>query len=179
MAERSKAPDSRLPYSLIAREHSGPRLRAWVQIPLLTNIFWCRQLQILNFIFSVILSINNLVFNCFCKGLIFNLLLIWFRNYFLQLYNFIWLYFQHFIKVHIEILELLYFRSAATGQTSFRSVDPEPVSSSVQYPVCFIPKFPVSANPNIRREALGTFRDASALGSCRILSAGKLEHEQR
>jgi hypothetical protein len=89
MAERSKAPDSRLPYSLIAREHSGPRLRAWVQIPLLTNIFLCRQSQILYFIFLVILNINNLVFNCFYFGLLFNLMLIWFRNYFLQLYNFI------------------------------------------------------------------------------------------
>ncbi len=30
------------PYSLIVREHSGPRLRAWVQIPLLTKSF-CRR----------------------------------------------------------------------------------------------------------------------------------------
>jgi hypothetical protein len=29
-----------VPYSLIVREHSGPRLRAWVQIPLLTKLFY-------------------------------------------------------------------------------------------------------------------------------------------
>ena len=42
MAEWSKAPDSRInPCSLIRNklENSGPRMRAWVQIPLLTNIF--------------------------------------------------------------------------------------------------------------------------------------------
>ena len=40
MAEWSKAPDSRHSLtSLIgsAKENSGPRMRAWVQIPLLTN----------------------------------------------------------------------------------------------------------------------------------------------
>ena len=37
MAERSKAPDSRyITFSLIG-EHSGPRMRAWVRIPLLTT----------------------------------------------------------------------------------------------------------------------------------------------
>ena len=43
MAEWSKAPDSRInPCSLIRNklENSGPRMRAWVQIPLLTNIFF-------------------------------------------------------------------------------------------------------------------------------------------
>ena len=45
MAEWSKAPDSRLRFaSLIGGqcENSGPRMRAWVQIPLLTKtfLFW-------------------------------------------------------------------------------------------------------------------------------------------
>ena len=42
MAEWSKAPDSRHSLALLigsARENSGPRMRAWVQIPLLTNYF--------------------------------------------------------------------------------------------------------------------------------------------
>ena len=44
MAEWSKAPDSRLclaPLIGSASENSGPRMRAWVQIPLLTIIFFC------------------------------------------------------------------------------------------------------------------------------------------
>ena len=42
MAERSKAPDSRLALSVDSRSHenSGPRLRAWVRIPLLTKTFF-------------------------------------------------------------------------------------------------------------------------------------------
>ena len=45
MAEWSKAPDSRLclaPYIGSQCENSGPRMRAWVQIPLLTKtfLFW-------------------------------------------------------------------------------------------------------------------------------------------
>ena len=42
MAEWSKAPDSRLiltPLIGSTSENSGPRMRAWVQIPLLTTIF--------------------------------------------------------------------------------------------------------------------------------------------
>ena len=39
MAERSKAPDSRVYSSLLWSEHSGPRMRAWVRIPLLTQTF--------------------------------------------------------------------------------------------------------------------------------------------
>ncbi len=42
MAEWSKAPDSRhVPFFLVGSsyENSGPRLRAGVQIPFLTNIF--------------------------------------------------------------------------------------------------------------------------------------------
>ena len=42
MAEWSKAPDSRHSLALLigsAKENSGPRMRAWVQIPLLTNYF--------------------------------------------------------------------------------------------------------------------------------------------
>ena len=42
MAEWSKAPDSRhslAPSIGSAKENSGPRMRAWVQIPLLTNYF--------------------------------------------------------------------------------------------------------------------------------------------
>ena len=38
MAERSKAPDSR-GETLSISEHSGPRMWAWVRIPLLTPIF--------------------------------------------------------------------------------------------------------------------------------------------
>ena len=45
MAERSKAPDSSVNFSPIAREHSGPRLRAWVQIPLLTKLFFFKILR--------------------------------------------------------------------------------------------------------------------------------------
>ena len=40
MAERSKAPDSRVYSSLLWSEHSGPRMRAWVRIPLLTQTFY-------------------------------------------------------------------------------------------------------------------------------------------
>ena len=40
MAERSKAPDSReIPFLRIS-ENSGPRMRAWVRIPLLTKTFF-------------------------------------------------------------------------------------------------------------------------------------------
>ena len=41
MAERSKAPDSRL-NSLVQQncQHSGPQQRAWVQIPLLTCLLY-------------------------------------------------------------------------------------------------------------------------------------------
>ena len=42
MAEWSKAPDSRHSLALLigsAIENSGPRMRAWVQIPLLTKLF--------------------------------------------------------------------------------------------------------------------------------------------
>ena len=42
MAEWSKAPDSRhslAPSIGSAKENSGPRMRAWVQIPLLTKYF--------------------------------------------------------------------------------------------------------------------------------------------
>ena len=45
MAEWSKAPDSRLclaPYIGSQCENSGPRMRAWVQIPLLTTIIFIR-----------------------------------------------------------------------------------------------------------------------------------------
>jgi len=37
MAERSKAPDSSESFSSNRDGRSGPRKRAWVQIPLLTN----------------------------------------------------------------------------------------------------------------------------------------------
>ena len=38
MAERSKAPDSRVKsLPTTTREHSGPRMWAWVRIPLLTR----------------------------------------------------------------------------------------------------------------------------------------------
>ena len=41
MAERSKAPDSSVNLSTNSRYvNSGPQLRAWVQIPLLTNNFF-------------------------------------------------------------------------------------------------------------------------------------------
>ena len=43
MAEWSKAPDSRLiltPLIGSTSENSGPRMRAWVQIPLLTKLFF-------------------------------------------------------------------------------------------------------------------------------------------
>ena len=40
MAERSKAPDSRVTsLPLTTKEHSGPRMWAWVRIPLLTSFF--------------------------------------------------------------------------------------------------------------------------------------------
>ena len=40
MAERSKAPDSRVTsLPLKTKEHSGPRMWAWVRIPLLTKVF--------------------------------------------------------------------------------------------------------------------------------------------
>ena len=51
MAEWSKAPDSRInPCSLIRNklENSGPRMRAWVQIPLLTDNFCLYQFQFLH-----------------------------------------------------------------------------------------------------------------------------------
>ena len=38
MAERSKAPDSRVRL-FPSQEYSGPRMWAWVRIPLLTNVF--------------------------------------------------------------------------------------------------------------------------------------------
>ena len=43
MAERSKAPDSRETFSakLWRSECSGPRMWAWVRIPLLTKLFYC------------------------------------------------------------------------------------------------------------------------------------------
>ena len=43
MAERSKAPDSRVTFSakLWRSECSGPRMWAWVRIPLLTKLFYC------------------------------------------------------------------------------------------------------------------------------------------
>ena len=42
VAERSKAPDSRHCFAPLIEscENSGPRMRAWVQIPLLTNKFF-------------------------------------------------------------------------------------------------------------------------------------------
>ena len=42
MAERSKAPDSRFTFSVDGRDigNSGPRMRAWVRIPLLTKYFF-------------------------------------------------------------------------------------------------------------------------------------------
>ena len=44
MAERSKAPDSRVQsLPLKTKEHSGPRMWAWVRIPLLTRIFERRE----------------------------------------------------------------------------------------------------------------------------------------
>ena len=48
MAERSKAPDSREYSSLLWSEHSGPRMRAWVRIPLLTQTF-CFSYKITEF----------------------------------------------------------------------------------------------------------------------------------
>ena len=39
MAERSKAPDSRANSSMRYVEYSGPRMWAWVRIPLLTKVF--------------------------------------------------------------------------------------------------------------------------------------------
>ena len=48
MAERSKAPDSRVYSSLLWSEHSGPRMRAWVRIPLLTQTF-CFSYKITEF----------------------------------------------------------------------------------------------------------------------------------
>ena len=45
MAERSKAPDSRVTsLPLTTKEHSGPRMWAWVRIPLLTR--FCHPLSI-------------------------------------------------------------------------------------------------------------------------------------
>ena len=51
MAEWSKAPDSRFIHTLssgrgLCTEHSGPLLRAWVRIPLLTRIFFLPQLDL-------------------------------------------------------------------------------------------------------------------------------------
>ena len=47
MAERSKAPDSRVTsLPLKTKEHSGPRMWAWVRIPLLTRIFVGYPVQI-------------------------------------------------------------------------------------------------------------------------------------
>ena len=40
MAERSKAPDSRDSSSMTNMEYSGPRMWAWVRIPLLTVTFF-------------------------------------------------------------------------------------------------------------------------------------------
>jgi hypothetical protein len=40
MAERSKAPDSSESFSISRDGCSGPRKRAWVQIPLLTNFLY-------------------------------------------------------------------------------------------------------------------------------------------
>ena len=41
VAERSKAPDSRMILAVLCTvENSGPHLRAWVRIPLLTEFFW-------------------------------------------------------------------------------------------------------------------------------------------
>ena len=40
MAEWSKAPDSRVKSSTCTSEHSGPRMWAWVQIPLLTTFIF-------------------------------------------------------------------------------------------------------------------------------------------
>ena len=43
MAERSKAPDSRdIPF-LCEYENSGPQMRAWVRIPLLTRICFLKS----------------------------------------------------------------------------------------------------------------------------------------
>ena len=41
MAEWSKAPDSRFAFPLVTGENSGPRMRAWVRTPLLTDTFRC------------------------------------------------------------------------------------------------------------------------------------------
>ena len=49
MAEWSKAPDSRLNLTTLigsTLENSGPRMRAWVQIPLLTKLFFFNLFQI-------------------------------------------------------------------------------------------------------------------------------------
>ena len=46
MAERSKAPDSRVKsLPTTTREHSGPRMWAWVRIPLLTERFKGNQVN--------------------------------------------------------------------------------------------------------------------------------------
>ena len=48
VAEWSKAPDSRAILPLTEEnEHSGPRMRAWVQIPPLTRIFFIKKKGIL------------------------------------------------------------------------------------------------------------------------------------
>ena len=53
MAERSKAPDSRVTVSSHdCREHSGPRMWAWVRIPLLTRFSVEWYTVILSFIFQ-------------------------------------------------------------------------------------------------------------------------------
>ena len=49
MAEWSKAPDSRHCFAPLIEscENSGPRMRAWVQIPLLTNQFFFLSMQLI------------------------------------------------------------------------------------------------------------------------------------
>ena len=52
MAERSKAPDSRaILFRSLRAEHSGPRMWAWVRIPLLTITFLILNAEVINSLF--------------------------------------------------------------------------------------------------------------------------------
>ena len=64
MAERSKAPDSRVRLLAFKCELSGPRMWAWVRIPLLTKHFICLDIVML-FKLNFVLNVEYLFCNWF------------------------------------------------------------------------------------------------------------------